>query len=70
MSCEPGNFGSPAMARCSQVTWLRSWLLNTQKTNGAGPPSRSRYRFTVIISFMPFIWNAPSPTKAMTGRSG
>ena len=25
---------------------------------------------TVIISFMPSIWNAPSPTKPMTGRPG
>ena len=29
--CVPGNFGSPASTRCSQVTWFRSWLLKTQK---------------------------------------
>ena len=32
--------------------------------------SRSQYRLTVSSSFMPFIWNAPSPTIAITGRSG
>src|SRR5436305_15069893 len=30
--CVPGNFGSPSMTRCSQVTWFKSWLLKTQKT--------------------------------------
>ena len=25
-SCEPSNFGSPSMTRCSQVTWFRSLL--------------------------------------------
>src|SRR5256885_4350067 len=29
-----------------------------------------QYFATVINSFMPFIWNAPSPTSAITGRSG
>jgi len=31
---------------------------------------RSRYLATVISSFIPFIWKAPSPTNATTGRSG
>src|SRR5204862_484213 len=31
---------------------------------------RSRYLAIVISSFIPFIWKAPSPTSAKTGRSG
>src|SRR5439155_17028891 len=31
---------------------------------------RSRYFAIVISSFIPFIWKAPSPTSAKTGRSG
>ncbi len=29
----PSNLGSPSMTRCSQVTWLRSWLLSTSTTS-------------------------------------
>ena len=29
----PSNFASPSIARCSQVTWLRSWLLSTSTTS-------------------------------------
>ncbi len=31
--CVPAKRGSPESTRCSQVTWFRSWLLNTQKTS-------------------------------------
>src|SRR5919204_2893106 len=65
-----GYFGSPARTRCSQVTWFRSWLLKTQKTSVGVSFHLSQYRFTVISSFIPFIWNAPSPMNAITGFSG
>src|SRR6185312_4745549 len=39
--CDPTNRGSPVKTRCSQVTWFKSSLLKTQKTNGA-PLSISR----------------------------
>src|SRR5919201_2162849 len=68
--CDAGYFGSPASTRCSHVTWFRSWLLKTQKTSVGLSFHLSQYRFTVMSSFIPFIWNAPSPTKAITGRSG
>src|SRR5437763_10190398 len=67
--CVPGYFGSPVSTRCSQVTWLRSWLLNTHHTSD-GFSHRSQYRFTVMSSFMRFFWNAPSPMNAFTGFSG
>ena len=55
--------------RCSHVTWFRSWLLNTHHTR-VGFSHRSQYRLTVISSFMPFIWKAPSPMNAITAFSG
>src|ERR1700753_4385894 len=57
------------MIRCSQVTWLRSSLLKTQ-TIQRGPFHSRQYFATVINSAMLFICIAPSPTKAITGRSG
>ena len=57
------------MTRCSQVTWFRSWLLNTQTTQVLFDHSR-QYFATVISSAMLFICMAPSPTNATTGRSG
>src|SRR5437588_3166275 len=65
----PGYFGSPVRTRCSHVTWFRSWLLNTHHTR-VGFSHRSQYRLTVISSFMPFIWKAPSPMNAITAFSG
>src|SRR3954471_14031499 len=57
------------MTRCSQVTWFRSWLLNTQTTQVRFDHSR-QYLATVMSSAMLFICMAPSPTSATTGRSG
>ena len=57
------------MARISQVTWLRSSLCSTATTS-RGSLQRSQYFLTVMSSAMPFICIAPSPTKAIAGRSG
>src|ERR1700738_3567617 len=57
------------MTLCSHVTWLRSWLLNTQ-TIHRGSAQRRQYFATVISSAMLFICIAPSPTNAITGQSG
>src|SRR6202012_5571184 len=69
MAWEASNLGLPSMTRCSQVTSLRSWLLNTH-TIQRGSAQRFQYFWTVISSAMLFICMAPSPTSAMTGRSG
>src|SRR6476661_8053813 len=69
ISCDAAYLGSPSITRCSQVTWLRSRLLSTRMTR-VGFDQRRQYLPIVITSFMPFIWNAPSPTIAITGRSG
>ena len=38
MFCDASNLGSPSITRCSQVTWLRSSLLQTQQIQvGLGP---------------------------------
>lgn len=57
------------MARISQVTWLRSWLFSTA-TISRGSPHSGQYFAAVISSDIPFICIAPSPTRAMAGRSG
>src|SRR5581483_139381 len=57
------------MTRCSHVTMFRSRFLSTQ-TISRGSLHSFQYLATVIISFMPFIWNAPSPTQAIATRSG
>ena len=57
------------MTRCSQVTWFRSSLLKTQQIQ-CGFAHWRQYFATVISSAMLFICIAPSPTSAMTGRSG
>ncbi len=57
------------MMRCSQVTWLRSSLLKTQ-TMKRGSRQERQYFAAVISSAMLFICMAPSPTSAITGRSG
>ena len=67
--CVALNFGSPSIARCSHVTWFRSWLLNTQTTQVWLLHSR-QYLAIVMSSAMLFICMAPSPTRAITGRSG
>src|SRR3979411_656830 len=69
MCWEAANLGLPSMTRCSQVTSLRSWLLKTQ-TIQRGSAQRFQYFWTVISSAMLFICMAPSPTSAITGRSG
>lgn len=69
-SADCGTSGSPAAARRCQVSRFRSPLFNTQNTSGGRPASRSRWRRTVISSFRPPDWKAPSPTRATTGRSG
>src|SRR5690348_11948179 len=69
MSCDAAYLGSPSITRCSHVTWLRSRLFSTRMTS-RGSDQRRQYLPIVSTSFMPFIWNAPSPTIAMTGRSG
>ncbi|GJE53535.1 hypothetical protein GOFOIKOB_6619 [Methylobacterium tardum] len=63
------NFGLPSITRCSQVTWFRSSLLNTQQIQVL-LDQRCMYFATVISSAMLFICIAPSPTSAITGRSG
>src|SRR6185437_7138191 len=67
--CDGLNLGSPDCTRCSQVTWFRSWLLNTQQSH-FGLDHSFQYFCTVISSAMLFICIAPPPTSAMTGRSG
>ena len=57
------------MARISQVTWLRSLLCSTAMIS-RGSVHCCQYLAMVISSAMPFICIAPSPTKAMPGRSG
>src|SRR3569833_4163794 len=57
------------MTRCSQVTWFRAWLLKTQTIQRLSA-QRCQYFATVINSAMLFICMAPSPTRAITGRSG
>src|SRR3954453_242413 len=69
MRCDALNFGSPSMTRCSQVTWFRSSLLKTPQIQ-RGLFHCRQYFATVISSAMLFICIAPSPTTAMTGRSG
>src|SRR5438477_10018572 len=69
MRCDALNFGSPSMTRCSQVTWFRSSLLKTPQIQRGFFHSR-QYFATVISSAMLFICIAPSPTSALTGRSG
>src|SRR5690606_40502388 len=69
MFCEASNFGSPCITRCSQVTWLRSSLLNTQQIH-CGFCHSLQYLATVINSARLLICMAPSPTSATTGRSG
>src|SRR5205823_1713575 len=69
MRCDALNFGSPSMTRCSQVTWFRSSLLKTPQIQRGFFHCR-QYFATVISSAMLFICIAPSPTTAMTGRSG
>ena len=61
--------GSPSITRCSHVTWFRSSLLNTQQIQ-RGSAHCCQYLATVISSAMLFICMAPSPTSAITGRSG
>src|ERR1700760_3858425 len=68
MAWEASNLGLPSMTRCSQVTSLRSWLLNTH-TIQRGSAQRLQYFWTVMSSAMLFICMAPSPTSAITGRS-
>ncbi|CAM5649063.1 hypothetical protein SANTM175S_02662 [Streptomyces antimycoticus] len=63
------NCGAPDMARISQVTWLRSWLLRTA-TISRGSRHSDQYLAAVMSSAMPFICMAPSPTMASAGRSG
>src|ERR1051325_3729840 len=48
---------------------FRSRLFRTQMTRRGSLHSR-QYFAIVSSSFMPFIWNAPSPTQAMATRSG
>ena len=67
--CEGSNLGAPPIARSSQVTWLRSLLWNTQTINRGSFHCRLK-RLMVSNSAMPFICIAPSPTSAITGRSG
>src|SRR5690606_37379654 len=69
MSWDAANFGSPCITRCSQVTWLRSSLLNTQQIQ-RGSGHSLQYLATVISSARLLICMAPSPTSATTGRSG
>lgn len=57
------------MARISQVTWLRSLLCRTTTTRRGSAHCR-QYLAMVMSSFIPFICIAPSPTKAIPGRSG
>src|SRR5215472_895351 len=57
------------MTRCSQVTWFRSSLLKTPQIQ-RGLDHRRQYLATVMSSAMLFICMAPSPTNAITGRSG
>ena len=63
------NLGLPSITRCSQVTWFRSSLFQTQQTQ-CGVAQSFQYLETVISSAMLFICMAPSPTRAMIGRSG
>src|SRR5207244_10775003 len=51
-SWEATNFGSPDIARCSHVTWLRSRLLSTS-TIRRWSDQRSRYLAIVISSAKP-----------------
>ena len=67
--CEVSHFGSPASTRCSQVTWLRSWLFSTITTR-RGSLQRSQYFAAVIRQLLPSICMAPSPTSAIATRSG
>ena len=72
MSCDATSFASPAITRCSHVTWLRSRLFSTSTTR-RGSLQRFQYLAAVISSaspFIPFICIAPSPQIASTGRSG
>src|ERR1700743_3226875 len=68
-TCDSTNFGAPAMAHISQVTWLRSLLCRTA-TIRRGSSHCCQYRLMVISSAMPFICMAPSPENAITGRWG
>src|SRR6266480_2090854 len=69
MRCVIGFCGSPSIARCSQVTWFRSWLFSTSTTS-RGSSHWWKYFAAVISSAMPFICIAPSPTSATAGRCG
>ena len=68
-SCDASNFGSPAKTRCSQVTIFRSRLFKTSIIN-FGLDHFFQYLAMVIISFIPIICIAPSPTNATGIFSG
>ncbi len=68
-SCDASSFGSPSIARCSQVTWFRSRLSRTRTTR-RGSFHSFQYFEIVTSSAMPFICMAPSPASATTTRSG
>src|SRR5207248_8737507 len=67
--CEALYLGSHAITRWFEVTWFRSPLFSTMKTS-VGFAHRFQYFAAVTRPLMPFICIAPSPTMAITGRSG
>src|SRR5690606_42056752 len=62
-SCDASNFGSPAIARCSHVTWFRSSLLSTS-TMRRGSLHSCQYLAMVSSPLLPSICMAPSDRKS------
>ena len=70
MSCDASNFGSPAIARMLPGHLVQVAVVEHQDDEARVRPLASSTCAMVISSLMPFICIAPSPTSAITGRSG